>query len=257
MNRIKFLWICAVIMGMTISLFHCGSLVPPKVDLQLNYSPIVNESAEKYSVEENGAVAYDLDGAKVVVKPMTDERLNKMFPDISYNEGASTNPYTYGNWKDIDLGYTPTRFTVFVVKVFNYARPKINLNQLQAELTTKRGDKLLPYARDKKESSGNERNFESYYTKRKGASGVERNRYEERMGIVRKTLYTDGPVYKGDNKEGFIVFDPLPEQVNQITLTLKDFVLQYDANDWPQKKIDISFTFNRELEKVKVNKTEE
>jgi hypothetical protein len=70
------------------------------------------------------------------------------------------------------------------------------------------------------------------------------------MGIVRQSLFTEGQIFKGDKKEGFLVFDPLDETVEEVTLTLREFVLRYDSNNWPQDKIDISFTFKRELKKI-------
>lgn len=245
MNQVKNI-APVIILFITIFLFQCASLIPPSLKMESTLTPIVDQSNENMKMEEDGALAYVVDGMKIVVKPMTDDKLNKMFPDISYKKDASTNPYTYGNWVDPELGYTPTRFTVFVVKVFNYALPKINLNPLKAELTSSRGDKLAPYARDKKDNPGSEENFENYYMKVKGASGVERNRFEERLGMIRKTLYTDGQVFKGDKRDGFLVFDPLDPSIKEVTLTLKEFVTQYDANNWPQKTIDIVFSFNRE-----------
>ncbi|MFZ5516498.1 MAG: hypothetical protein ACOY90_07650 [Candidatus Zhuqueibacterota bacterium] len=229
---------------------RCASLIPPSITMESTLTPVVNENNANLKIEEDGALAYSTEEMKIVVKPMTDKKLNSMFPDISNREDASTNPYTYGDWIDPELGYTPNRFTVFVVKVYSYGLPKISLNPLKAELTSSRGDKLLPYAREKKDNPGSELNFESYYMKVKGASGVERNRFEERMGMVRKTLYTEGQVFKGSNREGFLVFDPLDPSIKDVTLTLREFVVQYDANNWPQKTIDIVFPFGREWKAV-------
>jgi hypothetical protein len=249
MARFKLIFFL-IMMMCGIWLIQCASLVPPTIKLESVLTPLVDENDQSYTLEEDGAVSYNLEGLKISVKPMTDEKLNKMFPDISFQKEASTNPYTYGNWIDRDLGYTPNRFTVYVVKIFNYAQPKVNLDPLKAVLTSKRGDRLLPYAKDQKDSPGSERNFESYYEKIKGSSGVERIRFEERMGIVRQSLFTEGQIFKGDKKEGFLVFDPLDETVEEVTLTLREFVLRYDSNNWPQDKIDISFTFKRELKKI-------
>lgn len=255
MARIKLISISLIVMSI-IFMMQCATLIPPSIELESKLIPIVNEDNAKYAVEEDGEVSYNLDGLKIAVKPMTDEKLNKMFPENSYQKEASTNPYTYGNWVDPDLGYTPNRFTVFLVKVFNYTKPKVNLDPMNSVLTTDRGGRLSPYARDQQASPGNEKNFETYYEKIKGSSGVERNRFEQRLGLVRQTLFTEGQIFKGDKKEGFIVFDPLNENVKEVELTLGDFVLKYDANNWPQEKTDISFTFKRELNKIVENKEE-
>jgi hypothetical protein len=249
MFKIKLTGVSLIIFSI-IFLTRCATLLPPSIKLESKLTPIVNEGEERYTLEEDGAISYNLDGLKISVKPMTDEKLNKMFPENSYQEEASTNPYTYGNWVDLDLGYTPNRFTVFLIKVFNYAQPKVNLDPLTSVLTTNRGATLLPYARGQKDNPGNERNFESYYEKIKGSSGVERIRFEERLGLIRQTLFTEGQIFKGDKKDGFIVFDPLDESVKEVELKIIDFVFKYDSNNWPQEKINISFTFNRELNKI-------
>ena len=248
MNRVKITVTGLIVFSIVI--WSCGSLIPPSVKLESIITPVVTEVDGKYKMEDDGSISYNLEGLKISVKPMTDEKLNAMFPDNSFLKEASTNPYSYGNWVDPELGYTPNRFTVFLVKVFNYAQPKVNLDPARAVLTTDRGGRLLPYARDQKDSPGSERNFESYYERIKGSSGVERNRFEERLGIVRQTLFTDGQIFKGDKKDGFIVFDPLDETVKEMMLEINDFVLKYDSNNWPQEKINLSFSFKRELKKI-------
>jgi len=249
MNQARLAGVFVIVIAIIV-MAQCASLIPPSVKLESIITPVVPDGDDKYTMEEDGAISYNLEGLKISVKPMTDEKLNKMFPDISYQKEASTNPYTYGNWIDLDLGYTPNRFTVFLVKVFNYAQPKVNLEPLNSVLTTDRGSRLFPYAREQKDSPGNERNFESYYERIKGSSGVERNRFEQRLGIVRQTLFTEGQIFKGDKKEGFIVFDPLDETVKEVKLEIRDFILKYDSNNWPQQKIDIFFPFKRELKKI-------
>lgn len=197
---------------------------------------------ERYTIEEDGFVAYDLGGLKISVKAMDDEGLNNLFPEISYKKEASTNPYTYGDWRDPELGYTPNRFTVFIVRVNNRTFPKVNLDPRKVSLTSNRGDQLESYGRDAKDEAAH--NFEDYYLRIRGASGVDKARFEERMGIVRQTLFTDGQIFKGDSKEGMLAFDPLHPAVKTLELTLVDFVLEYDANNWPSKTQDFVFKFN-------------
>jgi len=258
------LWLFAI-SAATMFCMHCASMGPAKVQLQTTFEAMIPEGSESFSMDEEGALVYEEKGMKIVVKPMTDEKLNNMFPDASNKREASTNPFTYGNWIDPELGYTPIRFTVFVVKVFNYTKPKINLNPRVAVLKTGRGDALNSYVRDQKEDAdrelrsvedvGHALNFESYYVKARGSSGVDRERFEKRMGSVRQTLCVDGPVFKGDKKEGLLVFDPLDPGVRDVDLVLKDFILEYDANNWPAVKKDIVFSFGRVLAKERADKS--
>ena len=234
--------LCPILMCLS-----CAGLAPPKVQVHSLLVPIAEELEEGYTLEGSDTVVYQRQGMKITVQFVSDEALNAAFPKHSDKGEASTNPYTYGNWVDPDLGYTPNRFTVFKVTVHNYTLPKINLNPSQALLVSDRGDQLYAYVREAKEVG--RLSFEDYYRERMGSSGVEQARYDERMGLVRQTLYVDGKVFKGDMKEGFLAFDPLDPKVKKVQLILRDFVLRYDANDWPTELIDLTFPFDRHIEK--------
>ena len=229
----------------------CAGLAPPRVQVRSLLIPIPDKLAEGYAQEEDGTLIYQRQGMKLTVKFVSDQELNAAFPEHSNKGEASTNPYTYGNWIDPNLGYIPNRFTVFKVTVHNYTMPKINLNPANALLTSDRGDRLYAYVREAKEIG--HLSFEDYYQERLGSSGVEQSRFDERMGLVRQTLYVDGKVFKGDMKEGFLAFAPLDPRVKEVQLTLKDFVLRYDANDWPSELIDLTFSFERRIEEEKTH----
>jgi len=234
-------------LALSCSLIGCAGIAPPKVEVHTRLIPISEKLGADYSLEDDGTVIYERPGMKVAVAYLTDEELNAAFPEHSRNGQASTNPYTYGNWIDPELGYTPNRFTVFKVTVHNYTLPKINLTPSEALLISNRGHHLNSYVREAKETG--HLNFEEYYLARKGGSGVEENRYLERMGLIRQTLYIDGIVFKGDMKEGFLVFDPLDSNIKQAELVLKDFVLAYDASGWPSKLVDLTFPFDLKIER--------
>lgn len=236
----------AVTLYLTLSLLGCAAIAPPKVQVRSQLIPLSEELGQGHSLEEDGTMVYQQQGMKVTVKFITDQELNDMYPEHSQNGAASTNPYTYGNWVDPELGYTPNRFTVFKVTVHNYAMPKINLNPIEALLISNRGDQLKAYMREAGESENNP-SFEDYYRERMGRTGVEENRYVERIGRVRQTLYVNGRAFKGDVKEGFLVFDPLDPRVKNVQLVLKNFVLAYDANDWPAELVDLTFPFQRTI----------
>lgn len=244
----------AVVVLLLPLLIACPGMLPYGTKLECVLTPALPESDSTYVLESDGSVALNLDGLKITVRPMRDEELNKLFPEVSYRGEASTNPYTYGNWVDPELGFTPQRFTVFLVRLYNYTKPKVNLNPWQAVLLTDRGDELHSYGRDAKDPAV--KNFYDYYKRITGASGVEQRRFEERMGLVRQTLYVDGPVFKGDKKEGYLVFDPLDPEVREVTLVFRGFVLQYDANNWPAKTTDLSFRFKNELVRVSQNRSQ-
>lgn len=202
------------------------------------------DSSYKFS-KDSLTIILDKKDFKIEVKYITDYQLNNFeFPEDSKGGFYSKNPYTYGDWVDPQKGYTPQRFTVFKVTVYNYSSSKINIDPEEAILETDRGDKLRAYGRDKKDAKY--QSIEEYFLKRKGASGVDDDVFESRMGIVRRTLLTYGkPIYAGDYREGFIIFDPIDESVDRIKLTLRKFILGYSETNEPDKFADYSFYFKK------------
>ena len=137
-------------------------LFPTAVKRETLLLPLI-ESAETegtYSLQENGATSWELAGLRLEVEHMTDAKLNALFPDESGRGKYSTNPYTYGNWTDTRLGYTPNRFTVFKVTIFNRTQPKVMLDPLAAVLETDQGQFLRAYGITSSSPYGN---FENYY----------------------------------------------------------------------------------------------
>lgn len=196
--------------------------------------------------DDKQTIIYDAKDYKIELKYMTDYHLNNYeFPEQSRSGQFSTNPFTYGDWVDPDLGYVPNRFTVFKVTIYNYAGGKINFDPENAILVTDRGDALACYGREEKGS----RNYsmEAYFKRRKGTSGIDDDVFESRMGIVRRTVhYLGKPIFRGDVRDGLIVFDPLAEEVEQIKLTFKDFILGYDENNQASEFTTLNFYFTRE-----------
>ena len=199
-----------------------------------------------YSVNrDTTAIVYNRGSFKVEVKYISDYQLNNVeFPDESRDAEFSSNPFTFANWVDPKMGVTPHRFSVFRVSIYNYSAPKLNFDPERSFLLTDRGDLFNGYGREEKTS----KNFslEAYYKRRKGASGVEDEIFERRMGIIRTTvLYLGRPIYAGDNREGFAVYDPVDESVQQVKLAFKDFILGYDENNEPSEFTSIDLYFKR------------
>lgn len=202
------------------------------------------DSTYRFS-KDSLTIIMDKKDFKIEVKYMTDYQLNTFeFPEDSKGGFYSKNPYTYGDWIDPEKGFTPQRFTVFKVTVYNYSSSKINIDPEEALLETDRGDKLNAYGREKKDARY--QSIEEYFLKRKGSSGIDDDVFESRMGIVRRTMLTYGkPIYAGDYREGFIVFDPVDESVDRIKLTLRKFILGYNENNEPDKFANYTFYFRK------------
>ena len=139
MGRGRLIWIIALC-----SLLSGCFLFPTAVKRETLLLPVIESAATEgtYSLQENGATSWELAGLRLEVEHMTDAKLNALFPDESGRGKYSTNPYTYGNWTDTRLGYTPNRFTVFKVTIFNRTQPKVMLDPLAAVLETDQGQFL-------------------------------------------------------------------------------------------------------------------
>lgn len=199
-----------------------------------------------YSISPSGdAIVYDARTWKFEIKYVTDYQLNTFeFPQESDDFEFSSNPYTFGNWVDPELGYTPRRFSVFQVTIFNYSGAKLNYNPELSSLLSDRGDNFLAYAREKKNATN--LSIEEYYQKLKGTSGSDDEIFETRMGIARRTmLYFGKPVYKGDSRDGLVVFDPLVDDVERIKIDVKKFITAYDENNEPSEFKDMVFYFKQ------------
>jgi len=208
----------------------------------------------QYALKEANVIAYEMEGCRIEVETMTDEALNALFPEESGKEELSTNPYTYGNWVDPAYGYTPDRFTTFRVTVYNYTFAKVLLNPLECAVYTDHGDELHAYGIEATSPYGS---FEQYYKRLRGQSGNEYYRYDQRIGILRSHNYGNNElIFKGEHYGGFIVFDPLPENVKRATLVLREVALRFDAFGRPLEQIDVPFVFDRHIEHQMVTAAE-
>ena len=202
-----------------------------------------------YTLGEDGTIAYAVEGLRVEVRYMTDRALNARWPQESSEGPHSYNAYTYGDYVDPQTGYVRNRFTVFAVSVYNLGFPKVELQPLQSRLTTnRRGEELAPYGTTTGSAA---HSFESYYRALKGVTGNEDYRFDMRMGQVRTSNYGVGEkIYKGENYSGFIVFEPLADEVEEVRLHLRDFILKFNAFDQPLQTFDMDFRFVRQIEQL-------
>jgi hypothetical protein len=220
---------------------------------------IKNLNNPNYYITKDGlAVGYDAKDWKIEIRYMSDYQLNNFeFPTESKDGEFSGNPFTYANWIDPVLGFTPKRFTVFKISIYNYTGSKLNFNPELSFVQTDRGDLLTAYAREQK----NARNvsIEEYFKIRKGTSGVDEDIFETRMGIARRTmLYYGKPIYKGDSRDGLVVYDPIVESVKKVRLSMDKFIIGYDENNDPSDFIDLVFYFKQiPIDSEKISQSEE
>jgi hypothetical protein len=235
------LWLAAALM----SICGCGLLFLAPIERISLLAP-QPVSTEGYAVGEEGSITYEIDDLQVVVEPLSDAALNRLFPEESSLGEYSINPYTFGDYVDPEVGYVRNRFTVFRITVHNRGFAKVELNPLRSLLTTDRkGEVLQAYGIL---AGAAERTFEGYYRARRRPSGNEYYRFNMRMGIVRSNNYGVGEkIFKGESYGGFLVFDPLDDAVRNVRLTLRDFILKFNAFEMPLETVDLAFDFQRRM----------
>ncbi|MEO8398580.1 MAG: hypothetical protein ABI550_02065 [Ignavibacteriaceae bacterium] len=246
-KSILLLFICLSFFGCD-SIYRYVFLPPERVEYTLTPdSEAINELADtSYYISKDGkTLGFNAKDWKFEIKYLSDYQLNTFeFPEESKKEELSGNPFTYGNLIDPQLGYTPRRFTVFKVTIYNYTGSKLNYDPELSTLQTDRGDLFHGYGREKKNAKYT--SIEEYYNIRKGTSGVDDDVYETRMGIARRNmLYYGKPIYKGDSRDGLIVFDPIVNSVEKLKITINDFILSYDENNEPSEFKDLIFYFKQ------------
>ncbi len=189
-------------------------------------------------VNDDGTVTFIKERLELAVRPLTVAELNRQFPQNSQGGTESTNPFTFGDWKDPRTGEVPDRFLVFSLKVKNYSHPKIRVDPSNAHITTDVGMTYLPLGK-----LDLERYFRTYVT---GYAGVPYLRFEERKDTARATLFPGDVVFSGQEAEGYLVFPNLHQEVKTVVLNLNEVALRFNYANDPIETIDVQYRFQRE-----------
>lgn len=193
------------------------------------------------AVEDDGTVVFTQGRLEVRLRPLTDEELNRQFSIYSQSGPHSVNPYTFGDSKYYRTGETPRRFTVFKLTVKNYEYPKVRLA----------GDMVIQSQNGRKYYALKLEQLYAYYrTYAIGYRGKEYNEYKERRSLLQRTVFSLEDIFSGQEKEGFVVFEPLADDVEDITVTLKDIVIRFDYQGSPVERLEASYRFRRDLGRI-------
>ena len=208
------------------------------------------EQGENKTVADDGTVAYKQARLEISLRPMTDEELNRQFSPYSSEGADSRNPYTFGNSTYFRTGETPQRFTVFRAFVSNYEYPKVYLDPTQVYITTSNGRKY--YALTREQISIYYRRYVQGGTggNAPGVSGNAHSVWKERDGIMRRSMYVNEQVFSAQESEGFLVFEPLAPDVDELTVHIPDVIVRYDYKGDPLERVDVEMSFERKIGRV-------
>lgn len=199
----------------------------------------LDQQAPEMRVNDDGSVTYTKDRLTITLQPMSDAQLNRQFADVSQQGVRSTNPYTFGNWHPTGDAWTPPRFAVFLVTVSNYQYPKVLLDALQVTATTanNRTYEAMSY-------SQLEEYYQAYW---QGRIGQGRTDYEARTDLLKRTLFGRQLVFSAQEKQGYLVFPALNDDVRKVQVHLGHIVLRFDYADQPVEQLDLTYSFERDV----------
>lgn len=188
-------------------------------------------------VADDGTVTYRQGRLDVWLRPMTAGELERLHSTGSERGTDSSNPYTYGGLSFWATDRDMQRFTVFRLGVKNYEYPKIRIDPDQIVLRAANGREYpsMSYAE-----------LSTYF--RKYAIGYRGNayaKYQERRDLLRNTMFTDDPIFSGQEQDRYIVFPVLHPDVEDIRITIRDMALRFDFRGEPVERADLTFRFTR------------
>jgi hypothetical protein len=198
------------------------------------------EQADHMVVEDDRSVTYVYERLEIGLLPMSDAELNRQFPGISDKGAFSTNPYTYGNFTRMGEEWIPPRYSVWRLRIKNYAYPKIQVDPAKIELISDdgyRSYKTLEMLEI----------VEYYYSHIIGYAGNDYRRFKAREDILNRTMFKGEALFSGQEAESYIVFPALDPDVESFAVNISDVAVRFDYKGDPVETIDLSFRFEREV----------
>jgi hypothetical protein len=211
--------------------------------------PHPEAGTDLFTIGDDGSITYAKERLEVTLVPLTADMLNRQFPNSSrMTEGfpqpnpfsGAINPYTYGDWKPPEENEPPARFTVFLLKVKNYAYPMVRVKPANITISAPNGRRydtlslwtLVEYYRPYAVAYG----------------GNARRSLAERSDLMRRTLFPlEQKIFSGQEKEGYVVFPILDPDVEAFTVWIRDVALRFDFRGDPVEEIDLPYRFQREV----------
>lgn len=189
-------------------------------------------------VNDEAVVLFERGDLLIQMRAVTDRELNQQFASDSEAGPESTNPYTFGDTRFWDGVAERARFTVFHFRVANEGFPKVKVDPARVVMETPGGRQSWSLSLQQ---------LDSYYRAYAiGFRGSEYARYQERLDILRRTLFRNEEVFDGQTAEGYLVFPALHHDVKQVSVQVLDVVLRFDHRSEPQETAELTYRFRRE-----------
>ncbi|MDP6016436.1 MAG: hypothetical protein QGI32_10105 [Candidatus Latescibacteria bacterium] len=227
----------------------CGHFLVPTAFRPVGTGDQIRHSeGTSMEVSDDGTVAWIQGRLEISVRAITDQELNRQFPAFSEDgHGPSdelpTNVFTYGDWEDPRSNQPPTRFSVFKISVKNYEYPKVKFDSLTPTIEASNGRVYFPWGQF---------DFEEFFRRFSLAyNGLGYMRFRERLSLLKLGLYPDNDFcFSGQEFEGYIVFDKMHDDVEDIVFRIPAVGIRYDYRDQPLETVSLAYKFERDLIKV-------
>lgn len=189
----------------------------------------------------DSTVSFTQGELQVELRALTDAELNRQFSAHSGDGPSSTNPYTFGDTRFWEGEKERERFTTFRIRVTNDGYPKVKIDPSRMVLSADGAEYW----------SLNLQQLDTYYRAYAiGFRGNEYARYQERLDILRRTLFKNEEIFIGQQVEGYVVFPKLHHSVSAVDLVIHDAVLRFDYRNEPVETVQIECHFEREVGKI-------
>jgi hypothetical protein len=197
------------------------------------------EQNEGMTVLDDGTIIYTKDRLEISLQVLEDGFLNRQFASVSNQGAESTNPYTYGDWTPWGQDWTPSRFTVVLLKVKNYEFPKVFINP-DALTITSSNERIYNVL----DQGLLEDHFSPYL---RAYAGIQRRQFEDITDQLKRTVYPPDMVFSGQEATGYIVFPVLHKDVESFNVNVTDMAVRFDYKGEPVETIDLEFKLEREI----------
>ena len=191
---------------------------------------------------DEGGVVFAQGEFRVEVRALTDADLNRQFQPQSVGGPQSTNPYTFGDTRFWEGAGERSRFTTFHLRVVNDHFPKVKIDPARIVLRSEVGTEYWSLALQQLDTY-----YRAYAT---GFRGNEYARYQERLDLLRRTLYKNEEVFVGQEAEGFLIFPALHHDVSEVEVVIHDAVLRFDHRNEPVETVRINCRFERDVGRI-------
>lgn len=200
-----------------------------------------HEQPPGMAADERGVV-FAQEEFRVEVRALTDADLNRQFLAHSSSGPKSTNPYTFGDTRFWEGAGERSRFTTLYLRVVNHRYPKVKIDPARIVLRAGGGTEYWSLQLQQLDTY-----YRAYAT---GFRGNEYALYQERLDLLRRTLYKNEEVFVGQEAEGFVIFPVLHHDVSEVEVVIHDAVLRFDHRNEPVETVRINGRFERDIGRI-------